>query len=185
MTSLATPNAIKLPGDDGFFFAGPWKQLRMFSFVHIPFECGMVALGFLTTYLGGFLPILPLVGSSIVGCKCCCTQNAGKGMGVTYIVLNSISFLGSLGDFYYLSLIKSWCDDWEAAVVHHEAARSYCDIIDAGIAFAGICFVLRFISIILAARVVCCRPPEWNSVTQPQTQQVELGLPVAKVVEKR
>ena len=71
-------------------------------------------------------------------------------MGVTYIVLNSIAFLGSLGDFYYLSLIKSWCDDWEAAVVHHEGARSYCDIIDAGIAFAGICFVLRFISIILS-----------------------------------
>ena len=54
MTSLATPNAIKLPGEDGFFFAGPWKQLRMFSFVHIPFECGMIALGFLTTWIGGF-----------------------------------------------------------------------------------------------------------------------------------
>jgi len=106
-------------------------------------------------------------------------------MGIAYIVLNSIAFLGSLADFYLLSHIKDWCDVWEDHTVHHEAARSYCDIIDAGIAFAGICFVLRFISIIMAARVVCCRPPEWNSVTQPQTQQVELGLPVAKVVEKR
>jgi len=106
-------------------------------------------------------------------------------MGVTYIVLNSIAFLGSLGDFYFLSLIKSWCDAWEAEIVHHEAARSYCDIIDAGIAFAGICFVLRLIAIIKATRVVCCRPPEWNSVTQPQPQQVELGLPVGEVVEKR
>ena len=108
-------------------------------------------------------------------------------MGLTYIVLNSIAFLGSLGDFTLLSHIKNWCDDWEAATYHHEAVRSYCDVIDAGIAFAGICFVLRFISIILAARVVCCRPPEWDTaaVTQPQTQQVEMGVPVAKVVENR
>ena len=100
------------PGQEGFFWSGRWKTLRSFTILQCPFEIIMIFLGFVTTgplVFGGAPPLLSLIGLSIIACKCCCTENGGRGMAIAYIVLNSIALIGSVAYFCIMDYIIYWC----------------------------------------------------------------------------
>ena len=147
------------------------KNLKCYAAIHMPFEAVLVALGTMTTWYGGTLPILPLVGSSVLVCcsKCCCTSKGGKGAVVTYLTLNCVAFLGSVWDYFALSHVKKHCVDIGYSVEVDE----YCNYVDAASAFAIICFTMRIIGVIMASCSVCGLLPEKEPETITEAPVVD------------
>ena len=186
-SKLRKGSDMATPDQEGFFWSGRWKTLRSFTMLQCPFEIIMIFLGFVTTgplMFGGTLPLLSLIGLSIVVCKCCCTENGGRCMAITYIVLNSIALVGSVAYFAVMTHIIYWCVHEEAEVNEYAsnigAPSSYCDYTLPGLSFGIFCFVFRIVGIVLASRVSCCRPKEWNN----PSQQIIAGIPTANLVSE-
>jgi hypothetical protein len=154
-----------------------WKQLQIWSIVHVVFEAIYIVLAILTTGWSCIWPIMVLIGASNIACKCCCRDDGGKCIAQTMVILTSIALIGSFVDIAVLAWLQGLCNEWDVS------DHPICQFITIALAFCVICLVLRMGSIVLAGRVCCgcCGAPPWKNFIQGSAAVTMTAMPAQQV----
>ena len=158
-----------------FFCAGRWKHARIFAIVHLVFEVigffMLIASGFFI-YSGAMGPILAVIGESLtVGA--CCRGNRGKGVAIASVALNSVALIFAVVSLSVAS--AAICDDSDYSCDYYYG-WIWPKVI---VAYESVGLILKATAVVLASRLSCARPAQWNVVSNAGA---ELGIPVTMTV---